>query len=329
MTSIITNPLNIRVDFSTDDVDELVEFYGGYGSHRRITKGRGLLGYKAVLSFANKTTVSWTHIGLSQFIEANPNYPLIHISLNNSSTYRLGSRCLDVKPGSAVFLIPERKYNIATPPASNNLSIKLDQKMLIRELNYRLSVDESFAYPQHPHFLLTGQAERDLIQILHKLPIFADTSSGDRTNWKKQVDMALVDWAADRLLPPDSGKERLTPGSRTMERVEAWIDDNLAEPITLGSLCAVAGIGARGLQKAFLRRRQCSPKDWVTERRLAAARVRLIKADPDELVTRIALDCGFSHMGRFSMRYRKKYGSLPSTLLLQPINCSRNLGYRP
>jgi len=326
MTSIITNPLNTRVDFSTDDLDELVDYYGGYGSHRRITKGRGPLEYKAVCSFANQTLASWTHLGLSQFIEATPVDPLIQIPLESGRTYQLGSRCLDVKPGSAVFIAPERKYSIISPPAGDNLTIKLDQQMLIRELNSRLSVDESFAYPLHTHFLLTDQAKRDLIQILHELLFFADASSGDRIDWKKKVDIAFVDWAADRLFPPDSGKERLTPGSRTMERVEAWIDDNLAEPITLGSLCAVAGIGARGLQKAFLRRRQCSPKDWVTERRLAAARVRLAKADQDESVTSIALGCGFSHMGRFSMHCREKYGSLPSTLLRQPINYSHNLG---
>ncbi len=50
MTSIITNPLNTRVDFSTDDLDELIDYYGGYGSHRRITKGRGPLEYKAMVT---------------------------------------------------------------------------------------------------------------------------------------------------------------------------------------------------------------------------------------------------------------------------------------
>ncbi|MCK7534410.1 MAG: hypothetical protein MZV63_27030 [Marinilabiliales bacterium] len=48
------------------------------------------------------------------------------------------------------------------------------------------------------------------------------------------------------------------PGDLALERarnLEAWIDAHLGEPITMGTLCRVAGVGERCLQKSFLYRR--------------------------------------------------------------------------
>jgi AraC-like DNA-binding protein len=98
------------------------------------------------------------------------------------------------------------------------------------------------------------------------------------------------------------------PGVLAQERVkdlERWIEAHLHEPLTLGRLCQVAGVGARCLQKAFEVRRGMSPMRFVAERRLAAAHERLRRAAPDASVTRIAMELGFDHLGRFAQMYRQ------------------------
>ena len=100
--------------------------------------------------------------------------------------------------------------------------------------------------------------------------------------------------------------------------LEAWIEANLQEPITLGTLCKFAGVGERCLQKTFELRRGVTPMRFVAERRLAAARLRLASALPGDIVTIIATALGFAHLGRFAALYRQAFGESPSKTLRQP-----------
>jgi AraC-like DNA-binding protein len=55
---------------------------------------------------------------------------------------------------------------------------------------------------------------------------------------------------------------------------------------------------------------------FLRERRFEAARAALEAATPErETVTDIALRHGFSHLGRFSAEYRRRFGERPSETL--------------
>jgi transcriptional regulator GlxA family with amidase domain len=79
----------------------------------------------------------------------------------------------------------------------------------------------------------------------------------------------------------------------------------------------VAGVGERALAKIFESRRGMSPMRYVTERRLAAAHSRLLRASAADEVTEIATDLGFTHLGRFAIAYREVFGESPSQTLRQ------------
>ncbi len=51
--------------------------------------------------------------------------------------------------------------------------------------------------------------------------------------------------------------------------------------------------------------------EFVTARRLAAARRRLESASSPVRVSTVALDCGFAHFGRFADSYRAAFGESP------------------
>ena len=54
---------------------------------------------------------------------------------------------------------------------------------------------------------------------------------------------------------------------------------------------------------------------FLTDSRLEAARVALQSPSPIESVSSIAYACGFSHLGRFSDAYRRRFGESPSVTL--------------
>jgi transcriptional regulator GlxA family with amidase domain len=130
-----------------------------------------------------------------------------------------------------------------------------------------------------------------------------------------QLEARMVGWLADCLAATSSASSPRAVAAQRVRLVEEWVDAHLAAPITLGRLCAVAGVGDRWLESAFRAHRGQTPLEFVIGRRLAWVRRRLLDATPGTSITQLAHDAGFVHLGRFAARYRQAYGESPSQTL--------------
>ncbi|OXH85552.1 AraC family transcriptional regulator, partial [Burkholderia multivorans] len=57
------------------------------------------------------------------------------------------------------------------------------------------------------------------------------------------------------------------------------------------------------------------PMQYLRAKRLEHARELLLGATPERRIADIALDCGFTHLGRFALAYRERFGESPSDTL--------------
>ena len=58
------------------------------------------------------------------------------------------------------------------------------------------------------------------------------------------------------------------------------------------------------------------PMAFIKQRRLDAAYLDLLSAKPDVTsVTQVAVNYGFSHIGKFAIEYGKAFGEMPSISL--------------
>lgn len=81
-------------------------------------------------------------------------------------------------------------------------------------------------------------------------------------------------------------------------------------------------VSPRTLHKAFFEVTGVGPHAYFLRQRLNAARHRLAAADGQhETVTNIALELGFTELGRFAGRYRAFFGENPSQTLQRPRRC--------
>jgi AraC family ethanolamine operon transcriptional activator len=85
--------------------------------------------------------------------------------------------------------------------------------------------------------------------------------------------------------------------------------------LTPSVLCDVGGVGERTLQYAFRERFGVTPAAFLKARRLAAVRVALRRAAPEQSVADIAAGFGFWHTGQFAADYRRAFGEPPSETL--------------
>ena len=85
---------------------------------------------------------------------------------------------------------------------------------------------------------------------------------------------------------------------------------------SISELCLAANVSERRLRKAFVEEYELPPSRFFRQWALGLAHQRLASVDDDpHTVTNVAMDLGFSHLGRFSAHYKVVYGATPSTTL--------------
>jgi AraC-like DNA-binding protein len=128
------------------------------------------------------------------------------------------------------------------------------------------------------------------------------------------IDLLMAGHAA--MEPAGAAATRRTsvsPGF--VRRAQDFIDANCAEPLQLPDISLAAGVPERTLRDGFQQFKGVSPMQYLRRLRLERARDALRNAPADVRVADIALDCGFSHLGRFALAYREKFGESPSDTL--------------
>ena len=97
---------------------------------------------------------------------------------------------------------------------------------------------------------------------------------------------------------------------RKLRRAEAFIHAHLRDAIGLADIATAADLGIRSLTTAFRSRHDTSPMRYVDTLRLDAAHEALRAGRRS--VSDVAVEFGFSNLGRFARAYRTRFGQLPS-----------------
>jgi AraC-like DNA-binding protein len=101
-----------------------------------------------------------------------------------------------------------------------------------------------------------------------------------------------------------------------LRRALAFIDEHAGDPITLNEIAVAARLSPRGLQASFRRHLDTTPLAQLRRVRMERAHLDLQNAEPgDTSVAALAARWGFTHLGRFAVEYRRRYGSSPSQTL--------------
>lgn len=95
-------------------------------------------------------------------------------------------------------------------------------------------------------------------------------------------------------------------------KVRDFLTDYAREEISLEEIDRIAGISRFKLYEEFKRHFGMPPMAWLRQYRLKQVREEIVRAGSPKYISTIALDWGFSHLGRFSSQYKQLFGELPS-----------------
>ena len=118
---------------------------------------------------------------------------------------------------------------------------------------------------------------------------------------------------------PYWGPESLTINSQRQhiaKKAQEFLEEHYNDCVRMDDLCKEAGVGVRSLQRCFRDYFDITVSEYLKSKRLDAAHRELDSADMrTTTVTQIALNNGFTHLGRFSVEFKERFGESPSVTL--------------
>jgi transcriptional regulator GlxA family with amidase domain len=133
-----------------------------------------------------------------------------------------------------------------------------------------------------------------------------------QSSWTRSLAEALIGVfeALGDLSVPSYADAR--SAHRHVDRAHDFMLEHYADIAMMAEVADACGISSRTLEAAFRTVWGVRPLQLLASIRLDAVRRDLMDADPTASVNDLALGAGFSHLGRFSLLYRERYGEHPS-----------------
>lgn len=278
--------------------------------HSRVFHGPGSIAFRRCVLRDEAGIVCWQSGAQAYTIRGRNDLPALHLIQSGRARYRIGRRVLDAAPGDAILIPAAVDVTVMWEPAEM-FGLQLPPGVLEDRLRERRPRGRGIARIGLRRLPIDDASGAALTRVL--AAYVQALAAGDASLPAARVAMAT--WIADAAVAAVAVVSVQQLRAERARRLETWIDAHLAEPITLERLCHATGVGARCLQKTFEVRHGTSPLDFVMQRRLEAARERLLRAPRGAQVIDIALDVGALHMGRFAQRYRRAFGEPPSATL--------------
>lgn len=100
-----------------------------------------------------------------------------------------------------------------------------------------------------------------------------------------------------------------------VRRAQTFILKHLQDQITCDDIVAAADVPKRTLYAGFRRFLGISPISYLHKTRMESARQELLTSEVDISITNVAMKWQFNHLGRFSTKYKSRFGESPSETL--------------
>jgi len=171
----------------------------------------------------------------------------------------------------------------------------------------------------------SAPASQELIQMVNLL--YAEIVRKDRIGfgstkqnaWSQLLHEKIVEVLTEAGVLHGRLESDPAAASRHVRRATEYLYSNYDQILGVADIANSCGISIRSLQDAFRSVWSMTPLDFLLAIRLDAAREMLIRSDGEKTVTEVALACGLSHLGRFSVAYRERFGELPSETLRRRV----------
>lgn len=312
-----------HTEVNTTDVDEARELVS------RLFCGHGLIPRPGKVAMSLRSdqlgSISVVHLDYGAPVQITPepldDFYLVQIPRAGQARVRQDGREILSCPATASVLSPQREIEMEWGEANPQLCVSLRRDVVEREASLLLGhpLDEPLNFELGMKLAEAGNASwlRSVLFLVDEL-----RSGTSLAQHREVVDSFAATIAGQLLLSqPHNYSDRIgagapPPASQVQHAVD-FIEANLGDDLlSVPAVAQAVGISVRSMQEAFRKELGVTPLAYIKNRRMLIAHRRLLAGDPEvTTVTRIAMGVGISHLGRFSVEYRQRFGEPPSVTL--------------
>jgi AraC-like DNA-binding protein len=313
---------------STDSVDDAADAVGRiFCPHELMPTTRSSPEFFALHNCAVFAGFSVNYVAYGGSVSIDPGclerFFLLQIPVRGSARIQTAARDIAAAPGvSASLLSPTIPTRMTWQGNCAQLILLVDRRVLEQRaaalsgrpasaVEFEPAVDLSCAGGQ------TLQSQiLELVDLAERLGPQRPLSPIAAANARETLLGALLHGqrhSASDAIERFGGRAETLP--QPLRRAREFLYAHAEEPLDLTQLATAAGTGIRALQLGFQRHFETSISEMLRDIRLAHLNVRLGAASPDESITDIAFELGFTHLSRMASAYRAKFGETPSATL--------------
>jgi len=266
-----------------------------------------------------QTSLIFNHYAASAKIETVPGDEFHYLCLG------VGSPTTFVRRGNATIASSEQwamqrsgDWTTIERPAGSGLLVVRASKDAVLRLLEEATGEPRPAQLELPDKLSATEGAGARLRRIVNFVAHELQSAGTDPELRATLDQLLLSALLPLVVGGSAGTARtgrVGADKRPARRAEEYLQTHSHEAISVADLVRESGCGRSVLFEAFKQTCGCTPMEYLSEMRLSRARARLRTAGPGETVTRIALACGITHLGRFARLYRNRFGELPSATL--------------
>ncbi|MES2531442.1 MAG: anthranilate 1,2-dioxygenase regulatory protein AndR [Pseudomonadota bacterium] len=279
---------------------------GGGRSHMDFVRMGGIgLG---TIDFGEAMRVDVDHI---------EDYHLLMFCLRGQAQATAAGRPVQADQTNGMICAPGTRFLADLSPDCEQFVVRLDRRMVEAHAGRAIQFSETLDL-RRPEL----QAWLDQLRVLVTSPTLMQAALRSpliAVEMERLLVHLLLDgqgWS-DASPVPEPVSTRLGLAPACVRRAETFMQAHAEDPLRLADIARAAEVPARTLLDAFRRFRDCSPMQYLRDMRLDVAHRRLSDPDAQTTVATVAMDCGFTHLGRFAQSYRERFGQAPSVTLQQ------------
>lgn len=245
--------------------------------------------------------------------------PICGAELIEHAGLRVNSR-----PDMASVISPTRSLSMWHGADTEKLFVKIERVALERHCRQLLGGNPCEPVEFAPHMSMTTPQLRSWVRLMRWLYDECGRAGGNDEGLASPLFAAQIEQMVITTLllcQPNNYSERLADQGPAVapyfvRRVEDYIEEHAHEPVTIGDLAERAGVSTRSLFSGFRKYRNTTPMQYLTSVRMERVRAELQAAAPETTtVTSVAMNWGFTHLGRFTANYKRYFGESPSMTL--------------
>lgn len=318
--------------FAGADVDQARETLSTLFTPISLEPRTGRAPLRALVNGLGLPKSSVTYLRFGCDCEAGPDLPLdfhtIQLTQSGNCTFRIGSEEVPGSPDRPVLLSSGKRVRVRHSHDNGILCFIVKDQVLRQFISAWTGIEDV------PPIRFQAELDPTRSQTASVLTLFRTfVRELDRSGSVLEVPAALASFehtlitsmlfGLEHNLREFLDKPSINAGLATVRRVEGYLEAQAEQPVDLPTLARETGHSASSIHRAFRRYRGSTPMAFLREVRMQLVRRRLLEAERGALVTETALDCGFTHLGRFAGEYRRRFGETPRQTLRRAVGDPR------